>query len=166
MVRLARVVLATRGRLTPQADAELIVIDAELAPRTTLQSTARQATGLHILPKRSSETAFDACCSGCLKQRRAGSKRQQTSSDDARFPATRRPVAPASAPEQRLGAAAVTPSGRDLRRLRRRCINRTPTHKKRRRRLLRRHGPPHEGREKQKAQNEAGAPDALGLGWW
>ena len=67
MARLARVVLATRGRLTPQADAELIVIDAELAHRTPQLLTARHAAGLHLLAKRSSENAFDAWCSGLPK---------------------------------------------------------------------------------------------------
>ena len=167
VIRLARV----DGSLTaaaayPSPDAELIVIDAELAHRTPQLLTARHAAGLHLLAKRSSENAFDAWCSGLpKKQRCAGSKAQQTSNNDARILATRRPGAPASAPEQRLGAKPQQDSS-DLRRLRRRCINRTPTHKQRRRRVLRRHGPAHESREIEKTQNEAGAPDALRVGWW
>ena len=68
VIRLARV----DGSLTaaaayPSPDAELIVIDAELAHRTPQLLTARHAAGLHLLAKRSSENAFDAWCSGLPK---------------------------------------------------------------------------------------------------
>ena len=75
--------------------------------------------------------------------------KQARHNDDARLAAPHRRDA-RRAPEQRLGAAAVTPSGRELHRLRGRRARRAPARAERRYRVLRRHGPSDKGRKKQK----------------
>ena len=117
MIRLARV----DGSLTaaaayPSPDAELIVIDAELAHRTPQLLTARHAAGLHLLAKRSSENAFDAWCSGLPKNSAVlVGKRQQASNmmraSLRRISTTRPQARPSSAWAQSRNRIAATSVG-------------------------------------------------------